>query len=150
MRKDLKPIEPRITKQIVEAGFKAMRDSRTGLLLDVSATTDGLMWSLDRKGSLLYYKNAKLKHYQHEGILLPSIEGEPDINPRIVIQDFIPKDHWRKGYDGDQYLDPRLQKAEYRFTDKAFRLLGIFERYQPNTSVKQKLRLSTMDEKDAR
>lgn len=109
----MKSIEPWIKSFIQDRNLVVMR-TKKGQALNVSYTQEGLKWTTDLDGNLLYYKDCRLKHKEViPGVWRPYIDGSGERNPNIIIEAFIPRDH----------QNPYHQSAEYKACNKALRLL---------------------------
>lgn len=123
----LDPIEPRIAKFIEDRDLYVLRDKKTGTALNVSYSEDGLKWTTNATGRLLYYDNAHivpivdLKSSIKENrtvISHISINGYGEVprkSDKVYVEKFVPTNQ------------PTLkgQIAEYTWVDKAFRLLTL-------------------------
>ena len=113
----LKELNPFLTRfSTLRKGTKV---TIPGKAIGVSYSEEGLKWVCNNKCEALYFTNTKLSGGQFKGDLVK--------NERIIIEDFIPRDHYfSKESDGSRaYLNKTLQVAEYIVTDKAFRMLYV-------------------------
>jgi hypothetical protein len=93
----------------------ALRDMKTKRALNVSYSEEGLMWSTNATGKLIYFENAHLQRvYDKEGnITNVRIGGNLNLNPNVYVEKFVPSNQpTTKG-----------QITEYTWTSKAYRLL---------------------------
>lgn len=66
-----------------------LRDERTGRILGLSYTVDGLKWTANKTGRLLFYQNAKIKPVDG-GV---AITGDTRPSKRVVVEPYIRKKH---------------------------------------------------------
>lgn len=124
----LDPIEPRIAQFIGDREVYVLRDKKTGTALNVSYSEDGLKWTTNATGKLLYYENARistivnLKRSLAENttvishVTITSNDGTaPRKSDKVYVERFVPTN--QPAVKG--------QIAEYTWTDKAFRLLTL-------------------------
>lgn len=118
-------LDNRIARFITDKKIYVLRDKKTGMALNASYTEDGLKWTTNNRGKLLYYENARLGSMIN---LKRSLEkGEPIVtNVYIESNDFSPL---RKSNDVyvEQFVPTNQstikgQVAEYTWADKAYHL----------------------------
>lgn len=105
----MKKIEQWIRQFVSERDLWVLRDKLTNKALNVSYSPEGLKYTTNKYGDLVYFNNAKLK--KHNSKLIPV--GDLGISSKVYVEKFIPMDH----------KDFKLQIAEYLFADKGLRLL---------------------------
>lgn len=104
----MKPIEKSILSFIRDRKLYVLRDKRTHTALNVSYSEDGLRWTTNKVGRLLYFKKAYLTSGRMVGDLSPSEE--------VYVEKFVPRNHERTA----------SQVAEYTWIKKATHLLYGF------------------------
>ncbi|MCB0370625.1 hypothetical protein [Mesotoga prima] len=110
-------IEPRIARFISDQGFYVLRDKATGIALNVSYTPEGLKWTMAPNGSgkLIFFRKAHLiRHYNKTTLQPTKVEIGGDVRPsnKVYVEKFIPTNQPTN----------RAQKAEYTWTDKAYKM----------------------------
>lgn len=124
----IEPINPRIKQFIVDRNLYVLRDAKTGNALNVSYSEDGLKWTTNAAGKLLYYQN---------GMLAPKINVKKSTRNNELVFDYVtivPRDGQTLRKSNRVYVEKfiptdrntlREQIAEYTWTDKAYRLLVL-------------------------
>lgn len=102
---NLKQIERGIATFIKDRNLVVLRDRRSNAALNVSYTEDGLKWTTNKVGRLLYYNKAFLSSGRMVGDLSPS--------KAVYIERFVPRDHPTSS----------AQVAEYTWIKKGTHLL---------------------------
>lgn len=111
--REFKPIEEWIREFIRDRNLVVLRDRR-GKALNVSYSIDGLKWTANKFGKLLYYKNCYLGHEEvSPGNWRPVFRGKMEKSPNVVVEKFVPRDHHNLGN----------QIAEYFWVQKAMKML---------------------------
>lgn len=100
---------------ISDRNLYVLRDSANGRALNVSFSVEGLHWTSNQSGRLLYFKKAKLEReyndaYEPIGV---KIVGDKTPSTSYYVEKFVPTD---KSTIKDQL-------AEYTAVDKGYRLL---------------------------
>ena len=110
----LERIEPRIANFVADQEFYVLRDSLTNKALNVSYTEDGLKWTTNATGKLIYFRNAKVQVNYDKNYLPVSTQFVGDTRPsnKVKVEKFIPTNH----------AFAKAQIAEYTWVDKAYRL----------------------------
>jgi hypothetical protein len=131
----LNPLEPWIKQFIKDRGLKVMRRKDNRIALNVSYSEDGLRWTANNRRKLFYYKNAELRHKKVGDMWLPYAHPlSPDglqKSDSIIIEDFVPEDHY---YPNGEKLIPKLQVAEYLWSNKGLKLLYHVDEIRPEES----------------
>lgn len=112
MIQGMKPIEPSIRNFISGRKLYVLRDSQTGNALNTSYTPEGLYWTTNVSGKLIYFRNARLERVYDKTTKEPltvKIVGDTRPNDKVYIEKFVPRDR----------PTVRGQIAEYTWTDKA-------------------------------
>lgn len=110
----IKPIDPEIRNFITRRNLYVLRDAKTGYALNTSYTPEGLYWTTNVSGKLLYFRNAYFKtHYENEVPVRVSIAGDTRPSNKVFIEKFSPKNQ----------NNIKGQMAEYTLTNKATWLL---------------------------
>lgn len=93
-----------------------------GKALNVSYSEDGLKWTLNNYGKLLYYKSTKLSMRDKDGRMMyvPVFKGDMVKSNRVFVEPFVPRDHIIGGK-----INKTSQKVEYFWCNKAQRLLYV-------------------------
>ena len=118
-----------------------MRDKRDLKALNVAYTRDGLKWTCNFGGRLFYFRDATLRHTKvGDNSYIPYFHGDLTPSEDVIIELFEPINHvnWAL-YEELEKAHPRsrdamrirqeinrresLQVLEYRWLDKAIRLL---------------------------
>lgn len=111
----MEPINTTISTFISAQTMYALRDVKTKRALNVSYSEEGLMWSTNATGKLIYFEDARLERvYNRDGnITNVKIRGNLNLNPNVYVEKFVPSNQpTSKG-----------QITEYTWTSKAYRLL---------------------------
>lgn len=94
-----------------------LRDSRTKVALNSSYTPEGLYWTTNTYGKLVYFKNAKLQNVYRDNVLTSvKIVGDTRPSDKVYIEKFSPQNHHTT----------RGQISEYTWTAKAQQLMRNF------------------------
>lgn len=111
----MRKIEPWIRSFVSDRDLVVLRQTKDNKALNVSYSEDGLKWTTDTYGNLIYYDNARLRHKQlNKDSWLPYIEGDTtQMSSKVYVEKFRPIDH-SKVY---------LQIAEFLWCNKALRML---------------------------
>ena len=124
----LSKIKPGVGKFISDRNLYVLRDKATNTALNVSYTEDGLKWTTNVSGKLLYYQNGK---FQRNINLSESLsKGEVvDTYVSIVSNDNKPLRTSNKVYV-EKFVPTNQttfkgQIAEYTWVDKAYHLLTL-------------------------
>lgn len=117
------PIEPWIRQFIKDRNLVVLRRKSDGLPLNVSYTIDGLRWTANSCGKLLFFRNAQLRTRVIDGIRQPYFHALDskgfEKSNKVYVEHFVPKDHYRP----DGTLDSRKQVAEYSWGHKGLKML---------------------------
>lgn len=102
-----------ISELIISGGFYVLRDKATGMALNSSFSREGLKWSTDRLGRLIYYPKARLVSDIIDGKHVVEIRGDLTPSKRVYIELFKPKSQ----------PSARAQVAEFQWSHKALKLM---------------------------
>jgi hypothetical protein len=129
--KTLSPIEPRIQEFIESQQLLVMRRKSDNMPLNISFSEAGLRWTANNRRRLLYFKNAELRNVKllvpesTESIWYPKFHALSkdglEKSDNVYIETFVPMNHTYP--DGN--LRTKHQVAEYRWVDKALRLINM-------------------------
>lgn len=103
---------------IKEANLVCLRNKKTGKVENVSYTESGLVYTFDKIGLPLYYKHPATV-YTSSGYFTPQFRGTMELNPNMIVEQFIPKNH----IDESGRMNYGAQSAEVFFLAKALRLM---------------------------
>lgn len=108
----MKKIERGIARFLEDRDLVVLREKKSGTALNVSYTVEGLKWTTNKVGKLLYFNKAYLTSGKWVGDLSPS--------PYVYVEKFVPQDQ------------PSMagQVAEYTWIKKGTHLL-----YGPSVST---------------
>lgn len=118
-------LDNRISRFITDKKMYVLRDRKTGVALNASYSEDGLKWTTNNRGKLLYYENAKLGSTVD---LRRSLEKGETIITHISV---MSNDHTPLRKSNDVYVEQFIpmnqstikgQVAEYTWADKAYHL----------------------------
>lgn len=107
-------IEESTIQTVEDKNMWCLRDKRTGTVLNVSYTIDGLKWTTDNLGRLIYFKSARIGT-QYNSDYEPSklvFEGDTRVSDRVIVEPFVPTNH----------SNGRVQRAEYAGVHRAYKL----------------------------
>lgn len=102
-----------ISDLIISGSFWVLRDKVTGMALNSSFTKEGLKWSTDRLGRLIYYPKARLVVDKIDGQQVVEIRGDLTPSKRVYMELFKPKSQ----------PSARAQVAEFQWSNKALKLM---------------------------
>lgn len=102
-------IEPGIAKFIADNNLVVLRSTDTNEALNVSYSKEGLYWTANKTGRLIYFQNAFLKF----GHGTPYFSGNTVKSPKVYVEKFVPR----------TFTNPKFHKSETVWVDKALRLL---------------------------
>jgi hypothetical protein len=102
-------LEPGIAKFIADNNLVVLRDKNTNKALNVSYSKEGLYWTMNKTGRLLYFEKALLKF----GSGTPYFSGTLTKSNKVYVERFVPR----------TFPNPVLNKIEAQWADKALRLL---------------------------
>lgn len=91
-----------------------LRDVRTHKVLNVSFTEDGLKWTLDHNGNLIYFKSGRIaqRYDKNYNIIGLYFKGNLTPSSRVYVEEFIPKNHSL----------PYSQTAEYQGIHRSYKM----------------------------
>ena len=115
---DLHQLNPKLASKSVI--FEGAMIVYPGKALNVSYSEEGLKWTSNKFGRLLYFADAFITH-EEDGS--PKFTGNVKKDKKKFVEDFIPRDHFFNGR-----MNEETQRAEFLWVDKGLRLL-----YSPNT-----------------
>ena len=121
--KNSKLIDEGVRKQIEDANIWVLR-TKTGVPLNVAYTSEGLLFTANKYGKLICYKDAvpSLEERNGKTFVVPKALSKGGLEPskHVIIEKFIPRDHYIPGTDN---LNNKLQGFEFRWINKAQRML---------------------------
>jgi hypothetical protein len=133
---NLSSIDTTVSRFIQDKQMYVLRDATTGNALNSSYTEDGLKWTTNASGKLVYFNNAHLKtHYNsnYEPTMV-TFEGDTSPSSSVIVEKFVPvnrellplpdpnhKDYKKTRAENSKRV--RGQIAEYTWIDKSYRLL---------------------------
>lgn len=113
--KTLKPIDLSIKRFISDREVYVLRNSRTHTALNSSYTPEGLYWTTNEDGKLLFFKNARIESVYNSDYTVTNLKIVGDTRPsdKVYIEKFVP----------DNRPTKQGQIAEYTWVAKAQQLL---------------------------
>lgn len=112
----IKPIDEGIRQYITDGKIFVLRDVSSGNALNVSYSLEGLYWSTNASGKLIFFRNAQLMKVYGKDALPTNVRivGDTRLSDKVYVERFVPTNR------------PTLrgQIAEYTWTRKAQALLS--------------------------
>ena len=138
-KRTLTPFSSKAKEVFENYQLVALRDKRTGFLIHISSTEEGLIWATDlrKKERYVFYKDANpvMKKYatiEGEDKYRLVFEGNMKRHPQYEIENpYIPMDHY-KTIRGEKQINSFFQVNEFRVSGKAMKLCMNFSYFQRN------------------
>lgn len=102
-------IQPGIAKFIADNNLVVLRSTDTNEALNVSYSKEGLYWTANKTGKLLFFEKAFLKFANGT----PYFSGTLTKSNKVYVEKFVPR----------TFSNPKFHKSEVMWVDKALRLL---------------------------
>lgn len=101
-------------EEVSKKNLVCLRDVKTGRLLNVSFSEEGLKWTISPQGKLIYFKKANIKRIHNSEYRIVAIEpkGNLTMSEKVFVEPFVPRN------SSNAYL----QAAEYAGIHKAYKL----------------------------